>query len=451
MYQNIRKIAIEYAFCHNALEYFFSMQTTQKTLPKSQILLTVELEDAEWKKYRDQAVRKLGEKAEFSGFRKGHVPEKVLLEKLGEHAILAEAMDLALPQTYMDAVKTEDIHPIAHPDIKLLSESPFRYEATISIMPEVELKPLKMKLQKEKFTVTEKEIEQMIVQFQNQLAEKKEVDRAIRKGDTALVDFEGFDTDGVSLEGTQSKNHPVEIGSKMMIPGFEEELIGLKKGETKSFEVTFPKDYQAARMAGKKVRFEIAVHAVEEKVLPKVDEDFVKNLTGKKKPVSGLKKEIKEALLEKKQNEQRKEHENQLLDAVFISTIVDMPEILIDEEVNYLLDNIKMQGLQQGITWENHLMHLKKSEEDLKKELRSQAEKQSTTRLGIQKFIAEEGKKISDTDIQKEVNLLLQRTPEEKQAEQKQKLQKGAEGWKNIENKIKVQKWMDEKISEHES
>ena len=242
------------------------MNTTVKKLPKSQVALTIELEDKEWQKYRLQALKKLSLEASFPGFRKGHVPEKVLLEKLGEPSIVFETIEIALPQTYVQAIQKEGIRPLAQPEIKIISENPFTFEATIAVMPEVEVKTLKkLKVKKEKITVEKKEVDNMVEYFRNQVAERKEVDRVAKKGDIVTLDFQGSDLDGVKLDDTHSKNHAVELGSNTMIPGFEDKLVGVKKGEKPSFTITFPKDYHAKRFANKKVKFEITVHKVEEK------------------------------------------------------------------------------------------------------------------------------------------------------------------------------------------
>jgi len=220
------------------------MNATLKKLPESQILLTIQLEDQEWQKYRVQAFKKLSSQVNLPGFRKGHVPEKVLLEKLGEPAIMSETIELALPQSYMQAVQKEKILPLAQPEINITGHEPFVFEATISVMPEVQVKELKkLPVKKEKIEVKKKEVDDMMEYFRDQIAEKKEVDRPSKKGDILTIDFQGFDQDGVQLDGTQGKSHPVGIGSSTMIPGFEDKLIGLKKSEKKSFSLAFPSGF----------------------------------------------------------------------------------------------------------------------------------------------------------------------------------------------------------------
>ncbi|MBI5414902.1 trigger factor [Candidatus Peregrinibacteria bacterium] len=425
------------------------MKTKAKKLPKSQVLLTIELEEAEWKKYRDQATRKLSHEVKIDGFRAGHVPENILLEKFGEGPIIAETIDLAVPQAYMDAIREEKVQPIARPDVKITSEKPFVFEAIVAVYPEITIKPItKLKVEKEKIEVTEKEIDEMVKYFQEQIAERKEVDRAAKKGDIVITDFAGFDIDGVKLDGTESKQHPIEIGSGTMIPGFEDEILGLKKGDSKTFEITFPKKYHSEKFAGKKVKFEVHIHHVQEKILPEMSEAFVKNITGQEKPVEEFRKEIEESLKERKKTEEQKKHEEALLEAVVDVTNVDLPEILIHEEVDYLLDNVKFQVLQRGMTWEAHLMHLKKSEDEIRKELHSQAEKQVKARMGIQEFLERDGVKIDEKEIEEEVMKVFSRMSESDRAQKAEHFQKGARGWKEAENKLRITKWVDGKLAE---
>lgn len=425
------------------------MNVTSQKLPKSQIKITVELTPEEWQKYREQAIRKISGEANLPGFRKGHIPEKVLIEKFGEQAIMAETIDIALPQTYMQTIQQEKVQPLAQPEVNIVKENPFTYEATLSVMPEVEVKAItKLGVKKKEIKVTKKEVDEMIEIFREQLAQKKEVDRKAKKGDTVVIDFQGFDQDGVARDGMQSKNHPIEIGSGSMIPGFEDELVGLKKDEEKSFQITFPKDYHVSNIAGKKFRFEVKVQAVEEKVLPEVNEAFVKNLTGTKKPVEELRTEIEDAIKARKANEQRQEQENALLEAVEKATKGDLPDLLIDEEVEYLIDTIKMEGLQQGITWENHLTHLKKTEDELKKDLREQAEKQVRTRLGIQGFLEKENITASKKDIEASVAARLSRLNEKDRAKQEPLFAPGNRGWVESEHRVRVHNWIASKLKE---
>ncbi len=425
------------------------MKTTTKKLPKSQISFTVELTEEEWNKYRVQALRRLAGTVRLDGFRKGHIPENVLLEKIGEDSITAETIDIALPQCYLEAVRSEKVQPIAQPEVKILKESPFTFEAVVSVYPEVTVKPItKMKVKTKKVTVEKKEIDDMVIYIQKQIAEKKEVDRGAKEGDMVIVDFTGKDKDGVVLDGTQGKNHPVEIGSKTMIPGFEDNLKNLKKGDEKTFELAFPKTYHVERFAGKKVVFTVKVVNVEEKILPAVDEAFVEKITGKKNPVETFRKEIEENLKIRKENEMRQEWEQTLLEEVEKSTKADIPEVLIEDEVNYLIDSLKMQGLQRGITWENQLVHMKKSEEEIKKGMRAQAEKQVRIRIGIQKSLEMEHIAVEEKEIEGEVTRVTSRMREDDRKEKAGLFVKGEKGWREAEHRLRVGKWIDGKLAE---
>jgi len=418
------------------------MKIQVKKLPKSKVEFKITTTDQQWKKARKTALVKLSQQIKVDGFRKGHVPEKILIQKIGgEHAMEHQIIDVLLPQTYSEAITTEKIAVIARPEIEIKSRKPFVYEAKVDVYPEVKLPNYKeIKVVKKGQKVTKKEVDDWVENFRKQVAEYKEVKRSAKKGDKVEIDFEGFTSDGVPLDNTKSKNHPLVLGENTLIPGFEDEVVGMKKGEKKEFNITFPKDYHAKNMAGKKTKFNVILNNITESILPKIDENFVQKVTGTKKSIEDFKKEIHTSLLEKKTKDTQVERENKWLEEVSKKVKIEIPEILINEEVDFMIDDLKMRGLQQGLTWEKHLEHLKKTEEEIRKERKKTAEERVKLRLVAQEIIKAEKVTVKDADVSKVTQANLVNQPAEQKAKYEQFYKPGAKGFIQLKNQMVFEK-----------
>lgn len=414
------------------------MKVQVKKLAKSKVEIEITTTDEQWKKARELTLKKLGEQMKVDGFRKGHVPENVLIEKAGgENSIEHHIIDTLLPKSYSDAITQEKIAVIAKPEVEIVTPKPLVYKVKVDIYPEIELPDYKkIKVAKKEQKVTKKEIDDWIENFRGQVAGKKEITRAAKKGDHAELDFEGFTLDGVPLENTKSKNHPVVLGENTLIPGFEENVIGLKTGEEKEFEITFPKDYHAKNMAGKKVKFRIKLNKLSEAVLPEVNEEFVQKVTGQKKSVDEFKKEIETSLLEKKSKDAQVERENKWLEEVSKKITIELPEVLVKEEVDFMIDDLKMRGLQQGLPWEKHLEHMKKTEDELKKEMQKAAADRVKLRLVAQDIIKAEKITVNDEDVTKATKVMMAQQPPQNRAKYEEFYKVGAKGFIQMKNQM---------------
>lgn len=405
----------------------------------AEILITLSPE--EWEKYKKKGFQKISSEIKIDGFRKGHIPESVLREKIGEGAVLEAALDMALPHFYVLALQEHSLSPLAQPEVSVKKTDPLEFSVRIAIYPKVTIEEEKIKkIPKKELSVSKKEIDEAVKDFQERLAEKALVSRASKMGDIVEIDFEGFDAEGTPIPNTKSQHHPLELGSNMFIPGFEEELVGVKKGEEKTFTVTFPKDYHEKSLAQKPVSFTVLVHEVFEKKAPEVDEAFVEKLTGQKKSVEDLHKEIEAAILQKKEQEQKRERESTLFEHIEEKTACEIPDLLIEEEAETLLDHIRLQGLQGGMPWELHLKRLGKTEEELKKELHAPAAKNVKTRLGIQELLQKKDISVDDDAILHEISHVLSRMPEKEQKKHMHEFHKGQRGWNEAENRLRIKK-----------
>lgn len=376
-----------------------------KKLPKSEVELTVTVTDEELKEYSKTALQKLSKDVKIKGFRPGHAPANVVEQHLGKETISYHAIEIAIQKSYTDAVIKENLQVVSRPEVKIESEDPLKYTAKVAVLPEVELKDYKsIKVKKEEVKVTDEDMEKVMEDLQRMGSTYKEVEREAKKGDRVEVDFEGFDPDGTAIENTQSKNHPIIIGEGNLIPGFEDEIIGLKKGDKKEFDITFPKDYHSKNFENRKVKFKLTVNMVEEAVKPEMDDALIEKLTGKKQPVAEFKEQTKENILARKKQEQKQKQENEYIEKVLEKVKIDLPEALIHEEIHYLIEDMKENVASKGLTFEQFLAQTKTTEKELHKKYHGEAEKRLKVRLALQHLIKEESIDVTPEEMKAEVD-----------------------------------------------
>lgn len=420
------------------------MKITKKELKNSLVELHIEFDDKDMKSARTKTIEHFSQSLKIPGFRKGHITETVILQHTGEAEIMAETVKQGLQMGYMKAMKSEKVDPISQPKVEVKKESPLIFTLTVETFPDINLGKYKdIKITPKKSSISKKEIEDVLKELQTKVPSFKEVKRAAKNGDQATIDFEGFTLKDEPVANTKAEKQPLEIGSKNFIPGFEEEIIGLKAGEEKTFKITFPKEYQAKDMAGNTYKFKIYVHSIEEKSVPELNEDFVEKITGKKDSIDSLKKEIEKNLLIKKDQEERKKLEEKVLEELAKKIKFEVPESLISEEQNFLIDNIKMGGLQQGMPWEKYLEAVKKTEEELRKEMKKDAEKRVKYRLIIQAIIKKEKFPIDEKEVHTAAHQSLSRLKPEDQKAQHDSYHPGGKNYEQIKNMFLVNKVFD--------
>ncbi len=377
------------------------MKVTKKALKNSQVELKIELTTEDLEKYRKVAIKGISKEVKIDGFRAGtEIPEDMVIKKVGEEAVKAEAVRTAITKSYLKALEEKDLYALSQPKIDVTSESPLKFTVTVDVKPEITLKDYKkVSITPVPKKVTKKDIDVVIEDLKTKVKDYKEVKRAAKKDDQVVLDFAGFDMKGEPVENTKAEKQTLIIGAGQFIPWFEENAEGMKAGDEKEFKITFPADYQAKEMAGKDFNFKIKIHEVKEPVAPKIDENFVEKITGKKESVENLLKEIEKNLEERNKQEARQKAENDLLVELAKLTTFDIPQVLIDEEIEFLIDNIKMQGLQYGMPWEKYLEIMKKTEDDIRKEVAKDASGRVTNRLIIQEIIKIEGFKADEKEV----------------------------------------------------
>ena len=416
------------------------MKVTSKKLPKSQVEFTITVDENEFAKYRRKAVSNINKQADVAGFRKGNIPEKILIEKYGEGTILSEAIDIALPELLAQAMIKEQVSPLVRPDVAIKNMNPLSFTATITVFPEVNIDGWeKVGVAKKEVIIKKKEIDDVIEQLRERFMERKPVERAAKKGDFVEIDFEGKTPDGVPLDGTQSKRHPVVLGQGTLLPEFEKHLIGMKKGEEKTFEMTFPKDYGPAHIKGKDVVFTVKMLEVFEQVKPEVNDDFAEKVFGKKMSVKEMRSEIEKMLKEKGEDEERVRREDELVNKWADMATVDMPDVLVDEELENFARVMQQRAAQAGVPWEQYLKNMKKTEEEWKKEMRPEAEKRAKQRLVLQIILGKANISVSDEDIASAAaHMGHHHAPGETCNHADKTVKKGSDQWKQAEHMLRV-------------
>ena len=242
------------------------MTVEVKKLPKSEVELTITVPYDVYMKWEKKAVEEVGKEIKVPGFRSGNIPEEIVRKNVNPEAIKGATLDFVFQQTYVEAVKANDIQVIAQPKVDIKSDikkegDDFVYVATVAVMPEVKVGNYsKIKVAKKEAKVEQKSIDDTIQMIMDRYAEWKDVERKAEKGDRVEINFEGFDMEGKAIPNTASKNHPIIIGSNTMVPGFEDGVIGMSKGENKEYEVTFPEKYHSASLQGKMVQFKVTLN-----------------------------------------------------------------------------------------------------------------------------------------------------------------------------------------------
>lgn len=405
--------------------------------------MTVELTPEEMLAYRAKAVAELQDKVKVPGFRAGKIPENVLLEHVGEQAFMGQTLDFALSDTYEAAVHQEKIRPVAYPKIQILAHDPLKYEAIIPVLPEVKFKKEveKVTVSRTKPEVKDEEVEEVLKNFLKRTVEWKDVEGEAKKGHRVEVDFDGQDMEGVPLEGTSSKNHPVVLGEGSLIPGFEDELVGMKKGEEKDFEIVFPKDYHSKKFQNKKVKFHVKIGRIEEGKEEELSDAFAQKVSGDaKKTLPDLRKEIHHELHTQKEYQEDVRLENEFLKELLTVVEAEVPEALIEKEIDFLIERLKEDLKQRKQSWEDYEKEMQEEGKDLRKELYKPAVEQVLIRLGLERLFELENPEVTEAEIEEEIERLLGRYPEEFRAMLKGRYAEGTNEREMIRSGVRLRK-----------
>lgn len=404
------------------------MKTTLLEKKKHEVSLSVEADKEEVKKEIKKTYARLAREVKIPGFRKGKVPPPVLRSHLGIDAIYYEALKELLPLFYSQAVKELNLKPVSQPqfDVKAISEDKgLLFNAKVEVKPEFKLGRYKgIEVEVLDTDVKEEEVEEQLEMFRERFAQLKVASgRPIKEGDFALVSFQGL-VDGKAIEAASAKDFMFEVGKGLFIPEFEENLLGAKVGEVREFDVEFPPGYRVEEVAEKKVHFKVIVKEVKEKELPPLDDNFAKQ-AGAFKNLDELKKMLKERLEEAKKREAEISLRNEVVRKVVAETKVELPETLVKRELDEVLSEFAYRLSLQGISTPQYLDRTGKSLDDLKGDLRKEAEKRLKNELALEAIAEKEKLRVSDEELNKQIELLAKRSGKQTEELSKELEQKG--------------------------
>jgi len=386
--------------------------STWELKENSQGLLTLEIKGDDWTSALDKSFQKNVKEVNVDGFRKGSVPRAIFEQKFGKESLYNDAIDFGLNEAYVKGLDEHGIDPVAYPElsIKDINEEGAVIECVITVKPEVTLGDYKgLEVESIKVEATDEEVEQELAAMTQEFAEMIVKDGAVENGDTAVIDFEGF-LGEEAFEGGKGENHPLVIGSNSFIPGFEEQLIGLKAGESKDVVVTFPEEYHAENLAGAEATFKCTVHEVKFKEVPAIDDEFVKDLDREGiNTVEELKASIVEQITKTKESQNESMVFDNLVKMAAENATMEVPEAMVNTEVDRMVQEYAQQFQMQGISLDQYYQMTGSSEEDLRATMVDSAKLRVEGNLVLEAIIAKEGLAATDADAEAEIADLAER------------------------------------------
>ncbi|SDC24545.1 trigger factor [Shouchella lonarensis] len=409
------------------------------------VVLTVEVDADQVKDALNKAFKKVVQKVNVPGFRKGKMPRGLFEKQFGVEALYEEAVEVMLPTAYGNAVEEAGIHPVDRPDInveQIAKDEPFIFTATVTVRPEAKLGDYKgLEVEVPSKEVTEEDVEAALKSLQERHAELVVVEEGeIAEGDTAVIDFTGY-VDGEAFEGGAAENHSLEIGSHSFIPGFEEQLIGVAPGAETDVEVTFPEDYHATDLAGKPAVFKVKVHDVKRKQLPTLDDEFAKDADDQVETLDELKSSVREKLATEKEQAAENAEREGLLSQVADNAEVTIPEAMITTEVDRMLEEFGQRLQAQGMNLELYFQFSGQTEEAMREQMKEEAVKRLRTVLALEAIVSAESITVSEEEVDAEIEKMSQTY--ERSVEEIKSLLAMQGGMKQIESDLQIRKAVD--------
>ena len=374
--------------------------------------IKVKIEGENWSNALDKVFKKKNKDVTIPGFRKGKAPKDIFLKKYGTESLLLDACDEVIGDAYTKALEDSKLVPVARPkvDIKNVDSTGVEFSFTIVTKPEVNIKKYKgLKVTKEKVSVTKEEIEHEISHILERYTDLVTKEGTVENGDVAIIDFEGF-KDGVAFDGGKGENYALTIGSNTFIPGFEEQLIGMKANEEKEIKVTFPNEYPQEDLKGKEVTFKVKVNEVKEKQKRELDADLFEDLAMEGvNSKETLEEEIKANIKANKEMEAENKYIDSLLETVGKNVEVDIPEEMVEEEVDRLMHRYEEQLKMQGISLDLYYQFTRTTEKDLRNQLEKEAYNNVLYRLMLEEIAKLEKIEVSDEETDKRASELAEK------------------------------------------
>jgi len=345
-------------------------------------------------------------KFNIPGFRKGKAPRKLIEKYYGEGVFYEDAINEVCPEAYNEAIKEHDLHPVDRPSIEIIdieSGKGIVFKAEVTVKPEVQLGEYKgIEVEKKEYNVTDEDVARELEILRNKNARIIDVtDRPVKMGDITTIDFKGF-VNGEQFEGGTAENYKLEIGSGQFIPGFEEQLVGATIGNEVDVNVTFPEDYRAEELAGKPALFKVTVKEIKEKELLPLDDEFAKDVS-EFETLDELKEDIKKRKTEEAERMAKHEYENNVIKKVVENAQVDIPEVMIDNQVESMINDFDYQLRYQGLDLESYMKYMNISYEQIKESYRETAKDRVKTQLVLEAITKAENIEVTEEELQEEI------------------------------------------------
>lgn len=370
-------------------------------------LLKVTVPAEKVNKALDQAFKKVVKQINVPGFRKGKVPRPIFEQRFGVEALYQDAVDILLPEAYGEAIEETKINPVAQPEINVTQiekGKDFEFEATVTVEPEVKLGDYKgLEIEKQDSELTDQDLQDEIDHSLGHLADMvvKE-DGAVEEGDTVNIDFDGY-VDGEQFEGGQADGYDLEIGSGSFIPGFEDQLVGVKTGEEKDVVVTFPEEYHAEELAGKEATFKTKVNEIKYKEVPELTDEIANELDSDANSVDEYKENLRKRLSEEKAQDAENVEKEEAINKATENTTIDIPQAMIDTELDRMVQEFGQRIQQQGLDLQTYFQISGQDESQLREQMKDDAEQRVKTNLTLSAIADEENIEVTDEDIDKEL------------------------------------------------
>lgn len=388
-----------------------------KSLPKSQVEFEVTIARADWEKHLDVAAAEASEEIKVAGFRPGKAPRNLVEQKVGKGPILNSAAEKAVKESYINFVTREKLEVIGSPQIEVLEVAEgkdLKYKAIVSVMPGItvkesyvkDIKKINEEFKNKSAKVEDKELELEMEKLANSRVQLITVMREARKNDSVEVDFE-VKVSGVPIENGTSKKHNLIIGRGVFIPGFEEQIIGMREGDAKEFELPFPESYHKKDLAGKMATFKVKMNLVQERKTPELTDEFAAGL-GKFKNLDDLRKNMREGMEHENEHKLKDEKRAKYLDEIIKHAKSDLPEILISEEVHKMEYELEQQLSGMGMNLDQYLTQMKKTRKDLEKDWEPQAMKRVMSALVLAEIAKMQDIAAESAEVEAEMNKTLQ-------------------------------------------
>jgi len=392
------------------------MNVEIKKLGNSRLQLTIEQSTENVAKYRKKVLASASKNANIKGFRKGaKIPEDVIIKEFGEERILQMTVEQAIDGLYKEALKKEKLMPVSQAEItEVVSQDPLKVLIEVEVFPEIEIEDSykKIKLEKQKLSVSNSEIEDALQDIRTRFTHFHDADSNYTASmwDKVTIDTDGYDTEGKLMEATSMREYPLVLGSNLLVPGFEEDMVGMKSWDERELDVTFPADYHNADFAGKKTKFKVTAKKIEKAHVPEFDKEFIQKLRGKDLDLDGFKALLKEEILETKEANDAMERESTLIDELLKVSKLEIGSELLSRQTDQVFEEIKENVSKDGVKMDDYLASLNLSTAEYKKQhVESTAQKRLQGEIIFNKLMEIEKIEASDEELQAEIQKIMSR------------------------------------------